>query len=351
MGEKQPVEPAVLEQAIGSENMAIKAVAALLKLQLGDTKALSVLQQLDNWTDANRDNVRNMVLQTAIRYKFQAVTPWAVKLAGEANANASITFLALRAGILFGSTDAAVIWTKRFESSTSPADRIRYSILAIDLADKLQPSLFDVMAKDDQELVKQMAIVGRLMAQKQDATAETIKLLNMNNVLTSQWVLQQGTEGADIAKAKPLLIAVIQAAEGGANDPRFRAQRLESAVIATQQLVEKAPDAKNVLADLFMISPAMTQEAMLMGLVRSSATKPQELIAGIKQWKSEQAAALALLLRAKHNDTLSEPEMEQLKLIVRGGAGLQDPLRVQAAWIYLKRTGQDKVAIASILGK
>ena len=73
------------------------------------------------------------------------------------------------------------------------------------------------------------------------------------------------------------------------------------------------------------------------------------LIDGVDAWDSDTAAALALLLRAKHGAQLSDEQLRQLALIVRGGAGLQDPLRVQAAWVYLKRTNQDQAVVAELL--
>jgi hypothetical protein len=124
---------------------------------------------------------------------------------------------------------------------------------------------------------------------------------------------------------------------------------LESAVLATQKLDELDPDADPILAALFKRSAILTQEAMLMGLIRSSADHPEKIIGDIAKFASPEGNSMALLLRAKHTDKLSPEQAEQLALIVRG-SGLQEPLRVQAAWTYLKLTGQDRVALVSVLG-
>ena len=109
-------------------------------------------------------------------------------------------------------------------------------------------------------------------------------------------------------------------------------------------LIKDRPDLARLALD-----EALGSEAMLMGLIRSSAADAHLGIEGVTDFASDTASTLALLLRAKHGAKLDAGQMERLGLIVRGGAGLQPPLRIQASWIYGKLTGQDKVYLASVL--
>ncbi len=87
-----------------------------------------------------------------------------------------------------------------------------------------------------------------------------------------------------------------------------------------------------------------------MGLIRAEAEGVSaEMISGVDAWPNDTAEALALLFRLKNGHRPDEQEMQRLTLIVRGGAGLQDPLRAQAAWLYLKLTRQDSTALAAVL--
>ena len=80
--------------------------------------------------------------------------------------------------------------------------------------------------------------------------------------------------------------------------------------------------------------------------------EPEALcLAGFDEFASKLSREMALLLRAKHGEALGPERLEQLALIVKGGAGLREPLRLQAAWAYLKQTRQEQVALADVLNR
>lgn len=349
VGDKALPDGPMLDEAMASDKLPIKSLAALLKAQKGDPKGMQVLSQLDASGDANRDDIRSMLLQTAIRYKLDAVAPWALKIAADPASSQPLVFLSLRAALMFKAPQAPATWTQRFESSSSPAERIRLAILALDLADRFPASAFSTIAKDDQQVVKQIAVTGTVVNSGKAADDQMLKLIDLNNVLASQWAIQDALE-KPIDKSKPILIGIIRSAESDNKDIRSKAQRLENAVIAAQELAEKAPDAKAIFDDLLQSVPALTQEAMLMGLIRSKLKQPQTLIQG-RQWQSDVAQSLDLLIRLKGGAVPTDAEMQKLQLMVRGGAGLQDPLRIQAAWIYLKLTKQEQFVLTSVLSQ
>jgi hypothetical protein len=341
--------PKLLDDALAAENPALKGMAALLKLQLGDPKAMALLNELDASTQPNRDDVRKMLLGTAVRYKFDAVAPWALKIANEPSKDKQLTFIALRTALMFKAPEASDLWLRHFDSATDAAERIRLAMLGLDLAEKIAPKGLEPLAADKDELVQQMGVVAKLIAAHQPPQAAILKLVEQNNIMASKWALDWASD-RPIEEATPVLLGLILTAEGEPNPVRFRAQRLESAVLATEMISEKAADAKAVLGSILSQAPQLTQEAMLMGLIRSTGPRPEACVEGVTL-KSDTAEALALLLQAKHSPKLTPDQLDKLSLIVRGGAGLQDPLRVQAAWVYLRIVNQEKVALASVLGK
>ncbi|MBI1372808.1 MAG: hypothetical protein GC159_08615 [Phycisphaera sp.] len=346
-----PEEKKLLTDAMSAENGAVRAMAALMKLQLGDASAMASLEKLNSDDQREVDNIRIMVLQSAMRYDFDSLAPLAMKWATEPNVDPAVSFLALRAAIKFGAPRAAEAWTQRYDSTDSLAERVRLAVLVLDLAEKLDPSTFDVLIKDDKlPTVQHVGEVGKLIASGKDATQPTIRLLEENNLLLTKWVFTYG-KGLSIDKGEPILVALIRNAEGGSNPDRFRGERLENVVLAAEQIAEQAPDAKKIIGDLINEVPQLSQEAILMGLIRSEAKDPQTFIDGVTEWKGDTADALALLLRAKHGVAFDQAQIDKLALIVRGGAGLQEPLRVQAAWIYLKKTKQERFALANVLGQ
>jgi hypothetical protein len=346
----EPVDTALLDEAMASDNLAQRSMAALLKLQLGDEEAASVLHQLNAADVPNRDAMRVMVLQTAMRNGFDRIGPWALTVAKEPDVDPMLAYQALRAGLQFSAPNAVNTWMHRYDTARGEADRMRLAMLAIDLADQLDPRVFRALANDEQELIRHLGRVGEAIAQGRPYLEEALGLLGYNNLLASRWVLQHAAEvaAAHPKRARALMLAIIEA--GNDETPRLRAQRLEHVVLATEKLHELDPNAGPSLREQLREASMFGQEAMLMGLIRSHGPHPERVVAGVTDWRSKTAESMALLLRAKHAEQLAEEQMKDLSLIVRGGAGLQEPLRIQAAWTYLRLTEQDRVALASVLG-
>lgn len=342
------VDRQVLREAQQGDNEAMAGMAALLKMEQGDLEAINDLDRLNRVETAGRDNVRGMLLQSAIRFEFESLAPWAVRVAQEPRGNASLRLLALRTALRFDAPEAVQTWTQRFESTTSAADRIRLAVMAMDLAEQLEPQLFGLLLSDDQAVVQEMGRVGQRLASGEPAREQMLSLLERNHLLASKWVLEYA-KSQPIEEALPLLVGVILAAEGEDNPARFRGQRLENTVLAAQDIADRSEEAPTVIRQLLDSTPELTQEAILMGLIRSEREQPHRLIEPVRAWPSDTAEALALLLRLKHGVEPAEPELRKLALIVRGGAGLQEPLRVQAAWIYLEHSGQRQEALARVL--
>lgn len=348
VGEGKFKDMSVLEKAGESEKLQIQAMSDLMKLQMGDPKGREGLDKLNSDTSPIKDSIRAILLQTAMRHKYDKTGAWAMGLTQEKGVNEGIQFLSLRAAMQFKAPGAAGLWLQRYEASDGLATKTRMAILALDLSEHLEPATFDVLLQSDQAILKLIGQVGATIARKEDPAGAIEKLLAENNVLASKWVMQY-TENLPPAKSRAILTAVIKATEAAPNPARFKAERLESAVMAAEMLCDKDDQATSILPPLLEGSPDLTQEAILMGLIRGHSNKGVAIIGGIKQWKTETAENLALVLRAKSGAKMTGKELDQLALIIRGGGGLQEPLRVQAAWTYLKLTQQHKVAMTSVL--
>ncbi len=356
---KQDVDPVLLDEAMKSDNAALRAMAALLKAQTGDAAAMQHLQATDAQAGVERDSVRALLLQTAMRYDFAVVGPWAMKMLNEDDMNRSIAYQALRAALMFDAPGAVNTWMHRFDTAGGEAERLRLAVLALDIADRLDPRIFQPMLSHEDNLLQQIGKVGTAIANGRPAAEAVAELVRMNNVLASRWAAQHALDLAAEApeRARPMLIAIIEVADddkliAAAPDtkPRFTAQRLEHAVAAVQKLHEHDPQGPTMLSSMIRKAPVLLQEAMLMGLIRSDGESPDAVVEGMSEFKSTAAGAMATLLRAKHAASLTDAQREELSLIVRGGAQLREPLRIQAAWTYLKLTQQDRVALAKVLG-
>ena len=346
----EQIDTVLLNDALASDNEALRAMATLLKLQAEQGDPIAMLKEFDASDSPNRDRVRALLLQSAMKYDFKVIGPWAMQMLAEPDLERTLSYQALRAALMFDVPGAVNTWMHRYDTADGVAERLRLAMLVLDIADRVHPSVFRAMADDDTEEIRQVGKVGLAIHDKQPAGDAVAALVRMNNLLASRWALQYAAKLSETepAEARPMLVALIE--EAGNEEPRFRAQRVEHAVVAAQKLFENDPQATAVLRGLFGTAPVMVQEATLMGLIRATKGDPMPAIAAVREWPSRMAEAMALVIKAKHSDQLSPKELEELSLIVRGGAGLLDPLRIQAAWAYLRLTQQDRVALATVLG-
>lgn len=356
-GEK--VDPQLIADALTSDNEALRGMAALLQLQTGNADAMNVLDEINQTDTLRRDVVRKLLLQTAMKHEFAVIGPWAMKIVNQPDIEQGMFYQSLRTALMFKTPGATDVWTQRFKTSDSTADRLRLAVLAVDIADRLEPQLFAPVVADDMKTIHQIGIVGQQRASGQVGADAVVELVRLNNLLGSTWALQYATEVArkDSAKAVPMLVALVKASDDdylvkfeGETKPRFLDKRLEFTVLATQLINEEVPQRTKLLRDLFEAAPMLTQEAMLMGLIRSGGDDPQQVIAGMNDFASRTAETMALLLRAKHAAQMPQDQLDQLAVIVRGGTGLRKPLRIQAAWVYLKLIRQERFALAKALG-
>lgn len=342
------LDTAILDQAMASTTPAIAATAALLSLQLGDTAALQILNDTHKLPLAERTPLYAALLKTAIRYDLHAIGPWALNLADNPDTDPDTATLALQTALDGDAPHATDTWIKFYNATQSVAQQTRLALLALELHPNVDPLAFQLMRQSETQVIRQVGHAGQLLNAHQDATQAILDLLLLNNVLASQWVSLYANDHP-IDQTRRLLVGIILAAQGEPNPPRFRDQRLINTVLAAKSIVEKEPDPKPIIQNLLAQAQPLTQEAVIMGLIRADRPQPQTLLEGFTDFKSSQGASMATILRTRYSSTATLDDIKTLSLIVRGGSGLEDTLRVQASWIYLKLTNQQAIASAQIL--
>ncbi len=338
-------------KATTDENPARRGLAGLTLLQLDDPEGLKTLAALDAGNDPRRDEVREMVLQTALRFEFDKVGPWALTVSQQPNVNSRVGLLALRAALRFGVPGAAAQWRRMYEADADLSQRTRLGFIALNLANWLQPDIFAPLEKSDDATLKQIGVTGRAIAAKGDAAPAIGQLIALQHPVASAWALAFARRTQDLPAAKAAALAVIDVFPGPA---RNQAQRFDDANNATQLLYDRDPKAAIAELQKRLTDPKtddLQRQAMLLGLLRVTQGSPQDVIAGLPAFANPGVQGLALLLRAKNGADLTAKELDDLALLVRGGGGLPDALRLQAAWNYLRRTGQMQVALTEVLRK
>lgn len=349
-------DTATLHNALsGAKKLGGSALAAMLLMQLDDPAGLQHLRSVvDASEDSQRDTVRVMLLQTALKHEFSRVAPWALEIAKNPDTDPVLSLLAMRTALRFGEPGATDLWQMRFEEAAkSPASRIRLALTALHLAPWLEPGLFEVISQDDDPMLQGIGEAGFQIATGSDTAGDAAAaLLEFGHPMINAWALSYATDHASDFDAQIILLGLILAYEH--SPQRGKARRLDEAVQAAEALYERSPDAAVKLLRPMLTDTAtdkLLTQAILLGLIRSREPGAWDVVAGLEgQLNSIDAQGLALLLCARTDQPMQAEQMKNLSMFARGGGRLEDSLRIQAAWLYLKRIGRTQEALDRVLG-
>ncbi len=350
-------DTATLHDAISNaKNIGAGALAALLLVQLEDSVGLDHLRSVvDTSDDPQRDTVRAMLLQTSNKHHFNRISPWALEIATEPGVDPLLGLLALRIALRFGEPGAVALWQTYYDNAKdSAAGRVRLALTALHLSPWLEPDLFESIKASDDPMLRSIGEAGWHIASDSSNVADAVAaLLEFGHPMINAWALVFAQEHANEFDAQVILLGLVLAYEH--SPQRGKARRLDEAVQAAQALYERDPDAavkllRPILTD--QDTDKLLAQAILLGLIRTRSVDAVDVVEGIEdQLNSMDAKGLALLLLARADKPMDTDQLNALALHARGGGRLEDSLRVQAAWLYLKRTGAAEQTLARVLGK
>ncbi len=346
---------ALHEAITQSKKLGGGAIAALLLMQLDDPAGLEHLRSVvDPSDDPQRDTVRVMLLQTALKHEFNRVSPWALQVAQEPDVDSVLGLLALRAALRFGEPGAVELWRSRYDDAKdSPAGRVRLALTALYLSPWLEPGVFEDIRSSNDPMLRAIGETGLQITSGSSQIADSVtSLLELGHPMINTWALGYAEGHANDFDAQVILLGLVLAYEH--SPQRGKARRLDEAVQATQALYERDPGAAVKLLRPILAEPTtdnLLTQAILLGLIRTREPGAVDVVDGIEdQLNNNDAEALALLLTARTDRAMDDEQMDDLALLARGGSRLEDSLRIQVTWLYLKRTGAAETALNRVLG-
>ena len=356
-----------LRESMSSDNIGLAGLSAMLLLQLGDDEALIRLKQLglpqpaDEQEDQRvaqrraraqrqlRDRVRAQLLRTAFQSKFDRVASWALQISVEEEADDVLKRLGLLVALRFGAPEAVDVWRQQYEAASRRVDRVRIALVALNASHWIDPDVFDPLIGSDDRILHLAGKAGAAVASGKNIVEAVLEAIELNNEQINNWALDYAVELASDENAQAILLGLILAFEG---DPLGQAQRLRHSIDATTAMSNEHPQAaRTLLRPLLADASTDTKlvRGILIGLVKSDASDPYPILDGLVPFDDSRAANLVLLITAKHGHDLTDSQLRDLALLVRGGGRMSRHFRIQAAWAYLKRTGNTGVALAKAL--
>lgn len=341
-----------LSEALKADNLARRGMASLLLLQLGDDSQLQFLSELNQSTDPQRNQVRRMLMKTAIRYEFHRAASWAYGICLDPKTDPKLSLIALHTALRLGQRGATDLWKERFTSVQDPAQRIRFALMAMETVPWLTRDFFTPLTTDNDALIQRIGHTGAAIASGQQIDLAVISMIELRHPAANRWALRYAQNLASDQDARMILLGLIMSFED--YEPRIRGKALSQVISSTRILAKRDADAAAALLRPILASSKtdpLLKQGILLGLIRTSGDRPSRAIAGIQSFNHPKANTLAIVLLAKDGQPLSPTQLNELKLLVRGGGNLPQDLRLRAAWAYLKHTKQTQLALTTALSQ
>lgn len=354
-GPDSPARKAAI-QALSDPALGQRGLAAMLLHQAGDPRGVEGLIALNNDTSAGRDPVRAMLLETATAHDFNRVGPWAYSLCTDPGLPPRLEMLALQTAIRFADGRAITRWQRLFNEAEDISGKTRLALAGLEVSPWLPPEAFDALVSSADDFIARIGRAGQAVSalhrgEPGEAPLRAInQLLAVDQPMANVWVSDYAAQHAPTDLAVAVSERIVLGYETGETVGRTR--RLDAVLRATQTLIERTPDeaAKTLTEQLRREDADVSwQQVILLGLIRSRSEVSVAVSHRLGRYDDPDVSALALVLYLQNGEPLSGPQALELERLVRGEVRLDDSLRVQTAWEYLKRTGQGPDAIDAVL--
>jgi len=347
-GRWKDMEP--LKEGLNADLQPRRALAAALLTQLGDNSGENILNALVSDPSPKSQQTMQMMLNSALRWEMDKLGPWAMRIAEDPSRHLKDRVFALSVAMRFDVAGSEALWQQLYESSTEPAQRNRLAIAALKLSPWIGPTVFEQLQNEEDPLLSAIGNAGFAVSNQQGVAEAVVGLVEQTHPLCNDWALGYAAEKANETDQELIFLALILAFEQG--DQRGSELRLDYAITATQGLVEHVQNNPQKYLRPILHNVETSEKlrmGMLLGLIRAREGDASGVIAGWKDTNLPTLDGLALLLRAKVGQPLTDEELDKLGLMARGGGGIDLGLRVQAVWSYLKLTDQADLALQQVL--
>jgi len=337
------VDRSSVAKLAGSSHREIAGMASMLLAQLGDAAPFSAhADQLA--TLPNRDRNRHLLwmLEIVRQFELTVMEDWVRQTIETPGVDRDVKYWGVYTVLTLDAREGAALWERHLGSDPGYGQQVRYGMLALAAGKEVPVRVYDRL--DSKEaLVRRMVDVGRAMSEGRNLMGPLIALIDLGHAKTATWAMQT-LEELPPAESGPVYQHIIENFE---REQDGQAERNAAAIEATTNLFEADPNA--VLGRLQAVpDDSVSQEVILLGLFETRSAAAGRAAAGLRRIGAGRADSLALLLMARHGEPLSDDDIRSLGRIAAGGGRVSIGLQAQAAWLYLKRSGEIDRALLAI---
>ncbi len=345
------VEPnkTMLRELSSTTELSVAMFAALL---LGEDEVIEeVTRRLRRASSIEKDKSLQTTLQMIRQYNLQSASPWLEDLI-ENNA-VSLTgnerYFALHTLLVVNPDKGIELWESQFPKEPNRKEQVRYLLVLLESNVIPTAKMIERLNIDlDDSLLGLMAKAGavnkpidRVTESDVDALADLIKRGHRDS---TEWAFDAAHQLSDAQQTR--FYTELSKFE---DDVSLR--RRDSASRAFRQLIRVKPEQAWELLHETKDDSAQ-QEYMLLAMLQLTDDKTMkgaiEQAAMLKRIGVNKADVMTLLLMARGQDPLPEIDQKYLGIIAAGGGDVIQPLKTQAAWLYLKKMGLADKALAAV---
>lgn len=319
----------------------ITALASCLLVQLGEKGSFATFKsRLASMEARKKNEIELWTIEAIRRYKLTACLPWVRELVDRSTETNELAYRGIYALLELDEPTGMAAWAQRLGNSPTYAQRVRFAMLLLASQAESSAKAFDRLnPAADEELLQRMIAVGKAMLGTGDFTTAMTQLIAANHSKSTEWAMEYLTTIPD-EQAAPIYTQLVDRITD-----QSTSDHVALAVTAASRLHRTDPNA--VMTRLAASTDdSSLQQALLLGLFETEAAAVGETARTIRRIGSSRADSLALLLVAKHSKAMQPADIEQLGKIASGGGNVSEVLQVQAAWMYLKHTGQAASSLA-----
>lgn len=334
---------------VDHDDLRVAGLASLLLAQSGEPAAFASFQSRYTQAGPRTQNIVLPWLLDAIRqYRLTVASDWLRSHLRSSNIPQRDRQYVVLAAFEIDPVGNLDLWREHLGESPTYAQRVRAGFILLAAARDAPTAAFDDLLRNNSndELLVRMAAAGRALTNGNNAGQALIDLIDLGHPRTTEWVMSvlKDDEGPAAQRVYRHIIEQVQRdgqTRGG------QAERVGLAVTATARLFSMDPEwVSSKLLD--KDTDLVLQQALLLGMFESDSHLAANAAAALNVIGVGREASLRTLLIAKHVDSLDRHTLRQLGVVAAGGGRVSDVLRAQAAWLYLKHSGQIDAALQQL---
>jgi hypothetical protein len=330
----QPWELAMLRDAPDTTLAEVQGLAALLALQKGDdAKWKAFVARLSEASASDRIDLVARLGDAARHYGFTAAAGPLLDLTRTSRDRDRIAAIAAALRLVPSSGRASLLELARSDRSTRNLVQCGLLMLAADSA--MQPEDFESI-RNGEGLPDAIAEAGsRWLTKGADPSEAMATLMISVNRPVSEWAVRQAGKLEGAARKRVLLQAIDRL---DTIDQPSMHDKLIAAIAAAQLL---GSDPAELLTRATREGGRTEVPEVIIAAMCDANTPESAAFARMVRGKlAQRGESMALVTLAKASPTLSANELQELGRVAGGGGRVDEPIAMQAAWLYLRHANR-----------